>query len=156
MIRFDNILVPVDFSRHSESALSHAFELARAFGARVHLLHCYQVNMGSISPYAPVLPEDFGREIREAAQRKIDEWCARGEAAGVEVEGHLSQLFAPEGIIETAREVGADLIVMGTRGLTGFRHALLGSVAERTVRTAGCPVLTVKVEEADGEPSASR
>lgn len=151
MIRIRNILVPVDFSRHSECALSYAFELARAFGAKLHLLHCYQINMGSISPYAPVLPEHFGREIQEAAERKLEEWRSRGGEAGVDVEGHLSQLFAPEGITHTAQEIGADLIVMGTRGLTGFKHALLGSVAERTVRMATCPVLTVKAE-GDGPP----
>jgi nucleotide-binding universal stress UspA family protein len=65
---------------------------------------------------------------------------------GVQTEEHLSPLFPPEGIAESAAEVGADLIVMGTRGLTGFKHVLLGSVAERTVRTAPCPVLTVKAE----------
>lgn len=143
------ILVPVDFSSHSEKALEHAVELARRFDARVELLHCYQVGLGSVSPYGPVLPQEFGNEVKEAAERKLADWCRRVEEQGLTASCRLSQLFPPEAILFTAEELGADLIVMGTRGLTGFRHVLLGSVAERTVRTAECPVLTVR---ADGDP----
>jgi nucleotide-binding universal stress UspA family protein len=61
----------------------------------------------------------------------------------------VSSEFPPQAIIEMAEDIGADLIVMGTRGLTGIKHVMLGSVVERTVRSAPCPVLTVKTEEAN-------
>ena len=146
MEQIQTILVPVDFSSHSEKAVDYAVSIAKRFGAKMHLLHCYQINLGSISPYGPVMPENLGDEIRKAAEQKLTEWHERLAQQGVESEEHLSPLFPPEGIADTAADVGADLIVMGTRGLTGFKHVLLGSVAERTVRTAPCPVLTVKAD----------
>ena len=146
MAQIQTILVPVDFSSHSEIAVDYAVTIAKQFGAKLHLLHCYQINLGSISPYGPVMPENLGDEIRKAAEQKLGEWRAKLVQQGMQTEQHLSPLFPPEGIAESAAEVGADLIVMGTRGLTGFKHVLLGSVAERTVRTAPCPVLTVKAD----------
>jgi nucleotide-binding universal stress UspA family protein len=142
--RIEKILVPVDFSEHSARALEMAIDLAKAFGAEIHLLHCYQIQPLSISPYGIALPEDFDREVREGAERRMDEWRAKVMLEEIEVGVHLSSRFPSLQISETASEVGADLIVMGTRGLTGIKHALLGSVAERTLRLAPCPVLTVK------------
>ena len=146
MAQIQTILVPVDFSSHSEKAVDYAVSIAKRFGAKMHLLHCYQINLGSISPYGPVMPDNLGDEIRKAAEQKLSEWHERLVKQGIECAEHLSPLFPPEGIADTAADVGADLIVMGTRGLTGFKHVLLGSVAERTVRTAPCPVLTVKAD----------
>ena len=149
MGRIRTILVPVDFSPHADRALETAVELAKVFGAKVHLLHCYQINLGGISPYGLAIPENFDRDVRAAAQRMLDEWGEKVKAGGVEVEGHVSSMFPGMTIPTTAEEIGADLIVMGTRGLTGLKHVLLGSVAERTIRIAACPVLTVKVVEQD-------
>jgi universal stress protein A len=142
------ILVPVDFSPHADRALQSAVELAKVFGAELHLLHCYQINLGGISPYGLAIPESFDRDVRNAAQRKLDEWAEKARAGGVEVAVHVSPMFPGVTIPVVAEEVGADLIVMGTRGLTGLKHVLLGSVAERTIRTARCPVLTVKDDDA--------
>ena len=144
---FRRILVPVDFSDHSARALETAQELAKAFDATLLLLHCYQVNPGAVSPYGIVLPEGFDREVREAAARRLEEWRDKAAATGLEVEAHLSSTFPSMGIADAATEEKADLIVMGTRGLSGLKHVLLGSVAERTLRTAPCPVLTVKDSE---------
>jgi len=138
------ILVPVDFSEHSARALEMAIDLAKAFGSEIHLLHCYQIQPYGISPYGIVLPEDFDREVRQAAERHLDEWRAKVLLEDVEVGASLSSRFPSLEISETASEIGADLIVMGTRGLSGIKHVLLGSVAERTLRLAPCPVLTVK------------
>jgi nucleotide-binding universal stress UspA family protein len=142
--RIKKILVPVDFSEHSARALEMAIDLAKAFGAEIHLLHCYQIQPLSISPYGIALPESFDRDVREAAESRVDEWRAKVALEGVGVEASLSSRFPSLEISETASELGADLIVMGTRGLSGIRHVLLGSVAERTLRLAPCPVLTVK------------
>lgn len=147
MTRIQMILVPVDFSVHSAKALDHAIDLAKQFGAKIHLLHCYQINVGGISPYGLVLSESIDREFREAAARKLAEWRERTISEGVEVKEGLTPMFPSEAISKTAREIEADLIVMGTRGLTGLKHVVLGSVAERTIRIAPCPVLTVKDSE---------
>jgi len=148
MPRYETILVPVDFSEHSARALDHAIALAKVFDGRIDLLHCYQINAGGISPYGLVIPETLDKEVREAATAKLDEWRAKVEAAGVAVEADISPIFPSEAIANRAEEISADLIVMGTRGLTGGKHVLLGSVAERTIRTAPCPVLTVKDDDA--------
>jgi nucleotide-binding universal stress UspA family protein len=136
MTRIRTILVPVDFSAHSAEALDYAIDLAKVFGAAIHL-------------YGLVIPEDFDREVRAAAEQKLGEWGERARAQGLAVEERISPMFPAATLAETAKEISADLIVMGTRGLTGLRHVLLGSVAERTLRTAPCPVLTVKVPRDD-------
>jgi len=144
MVRIKTILVPVDFSDHSGRALEYAVDLAKQFGATVHLLHSYPINLGGVSPYGVVLPESFERDCREAASTQLDEWVSRVKSAGVTAESTVTPMFPSEAIAQRADEIGADLIVMGTRGLTGLKHVLLGSVAERTLRVAPCPVLTVK------------
>lgn len=144
MAGFRKILVPVDFSTHSSRALQTAIELAKAFGAKLHLLHCYQINVGAISPYGLVIPESFDRDIREAATKQLEQWRDKVTAQKIEVESEVSPLFPSEAIASIAERIGADLIVMGTRGLSGIKHVMLGSVAERTVRIAPCPVLTLK------------
>jgi nucleotide-binding universal stress UspA family protein len=149
MPRFEKILVPVDFSEHSARAVDHAVTLAKAFDGRIDLLHCYQINAGGISPYGLVIPESLDKEVREAALAKLDEWRGKVEAEGVDASADISPLFPSEAISNRAREISADVIVMGTRGLTGMKHVLLGSVAERTIRIAPCPVLTVKDEDTD-------
>ena len=149
MTQIRTILVPVDFSTHSAEALAYAIELAKVFGAGIHLLHCYQINVGGVSPYGLVIPEDFDREVRAAAGQKLGEWAEKVRAEGIAVEEQISPMFPAATLPATAAEISADLIVMGTRGLTGLRHVLLGSVAERTLRVAPCPVLTVKVPGED-------
>jgi nucleotide-binding universal stress UspA family protein len=146
MAGFRKILVPIDFSTHASQALETGIELAKVFKAKLHLLHCYQINVGAISPYGLVIPESFDRDIREAANRQLAKWRDKVAAEKIEVEAEVSPIFPSEAIATTAERIGADLIVMGTRGLSGIKHVLLGSVAERTVRIAPCPVLTVKAK----------
>ncbi|MDH3283791.1 MAG: universal stress protein [Acidobacteriota bacterium] len=148
MPQIKTILVPVDFSAHSRKALDYAVHLAKTFGAEIRLLHCYQINPGSLSPYGPVLPEEFTKELRSAAQSRLEEWRDLVSREGVVAHIELSAVFPSEAISRMAESLHADLIVIGTRGLTGLKHVLLGSVAERTVRTAPCPVLTVKDHDA--------
>jgi nucleotide-binding universal stress UspA family protein len=147
MSRFRKILVPIDFSDHSSAALDLAIDLARTHGGALHLLHCYPIDPGAISPYGIVLPEGFDRDVREAAGSQLGSWADKAAAANVPVEQHLSSMFPAEVIARMADELGVDLIVMGTRGLSGLKHVLLGSIAERVLRLAKCPVLTVKAPE---------
>jgi universal stress protein A len=145
VLEIRKILVPIDFSDHSQSALDDAVELARKFGAELHVLHCYPLYpIGGGSPYDLPPPPGFDRVIREPAKQQLSEWAGKARTNKVRVQEHLSANVPSEGIAELAKSLGADLIVMGTRGLSGLKHVVLGSVAERTVRIAPCPVMTVK------------
>jgi universal stress protein A len=146
--KIGKILVPVDFSDHSLRALEEAIEFAKVFGAEVHLLHCFQINPTAIANYGVVVRQSFDEDFRRAALRRLSEWREKVSAEGIPVQEHLEANFPSAAISVLARELGADLIVMGTRGLTGLKHVLLGSVAERTIRIAPCPVLTVKNDAA--------
>jgi nucleotide-binding universal stress UspA family protein len=147
MPRFQKILVPIDFSEHSSAALENAVELAKVFGSKLHLLHCYPIQPGGISPYGIVIPSSYVAELRKAATKQLAEWQAKRVPAGIAVESSTSSEAPAEAVLQTAKQIGADLIVIGTRGLTGLKHVMLGSVAERTVRLATCPVLTVHCAE---------
>jgi nucleotide-binding universal stress UspA family protein len=139
-----SILVPYDFSADADVALERAIELAKVFGARLHLLHVFHQPVEVLSPYEIALPVTLIEEVREAAARRLAPVAQRARDAGVEVESQVREGSPSEQIEAEARSLGVDLVVMGTRGYTGLKHVLLGSVAERTVRHAPCPVLTVK------------
>jgi nucleotide-binding universal stress UspA family protein len=144
-VEIHKILVPIDFSEHSRRAVDEALGLAEKFGAELHLLHCCPLYPASaIAPYDVSLPQNLEITIHEAARGFLAEWARKAGGRGIRVEKHLSASDPATGIADLAKTLGADLIVMGTRGLTGFKHALLGSVAERTIRIAPCSVLTVK------------
>jgi glycine betaine transporter len=149
MTRFETILVPVDFSDHSKEALDTAIQIAHLFGSTVHLLHCYHIQTAGISPYGIVLPSGYYADIRAAAEKHLNDWYEMVSNEGIQSESILSADSPALANNQAAEEVAADLIVMGTRGLSGLKHAVLGSVAERVVRLAPCPVLTVKHPEAD-------
>lgn len=143
------ILVPVDFSSHSGRALEDAIELAKTWGAELHLLHCYPIHPAAIDPYGIAVPETLEAEIRQSAERRLAEWRDRVAAEGVAVEAHTTAHLPSEEIPAAAERLGADLIVMGTRGLSGIKHVLLGSVTERALRAAPCPVWVVRDTAAD-------
>lgn len=144
-IALHKILVPTDFSEHAAGALQAAESLARPIGATLHLLHVVQMPVVPTMPEAaPVVPVTFWQELREHALRNLEKEKARLVAAGVKCELEVIEDVPGFAIAAAAERCRADLIVMGSRGLTGIKHALLGSVAERTVRSAPCPVLTVK------------
>jgi nucleotide-binding universal stress UspA family protein len=144
MSRFHDLLVPIDFSEHADAALDCALALAKASGGRVHLVHAYEIPLGTIPPYGVEVPQALLLGVRDAAARRLEKVTQRAQGAGIPVEAHLAHGPAASTIVETAQQLGVDLVVMGTRGLTGLKHVLLGSVAERVVRTAPCPVLTLK------------
>lgn len=141
-----NILVPVDFSAHSERAVEYATSVAKQFGAKLHLLHAYHLPIQVATPDQIVVPADFWTSVRNAASEKLQESAQKVAAEGVQVDTHLTEMAPAPAVTEAAEQLHVDLIVMGTRGLTGLKHVLLGSVAERVLRTAPCPVLTVKDE----------
>jgi nucleotide-binding universal stress UspA family protein len=148
MLEIRRIVVPTDFSADAARAYEVAIRFARSFEAEITLLHCYQINPGAISPYGIAMPAALDQQLRDAALRQLTEWSEKTISEGVKVQTQLLSLTPSLGIAQCVEEVGADLIVMGTRGLSGIQHVMLGSVAERTVRTAACPVLTVKATDA--------
>jgi nucleotide-binding universal stress UspA family protein len=144
MLEFRTILVPVDFSEHASRAFDAALDLAKTFQGRLHLIHSYPLPPVAMPPYDVSLPLGFDKALRDASEKQLGEWAARARKAGIEAAITVTPESPSEAIVSCAEKIGADLIVMGTRGLTGLKHVVLGSVAERTLRLAPCPVLTLK------------
>lgn len=138
------ILAAVDFSEPSDMALDAAIGLAKQFGAELHLVHAYSIPIPMVTPYEVAIPNVYLEETRKAANKHLQERLDKAKQAGLSAEAHLTEGVPHLAIDEMAKSVGAQLIVMGTHGHTGFTHMLLGSVAERTLRHAPCSVLTVK------------
>ena len=145
--RFTRILVPTDFSTASDAALATAKELAERFGASVHLLHVLE-DPYSTSAYATevygYLPPGLKESWQQDAEARLNALLPPEERT--RFGGTTGVIFGSpaKSIIEHAEGNGMDLIVMGTHGRSGVSHLLLGSVAERVVRTARCPVMTVR------------
>jgi nucleotide-binding universal stress UspA family protein len=139
-----HILVPTDFSDGSNQAFATALDMAQASGARLTLFHVNHVPTtvfpDVILPIAPELEEN----LEHSVQLVLDQWCERARAAGVEADTRTAFGATHTEICAAADDIGADLIVIGTHGRSGWSHALLGSVAEKVVRKAPCPVLTVR------------
>jgi len=149
------ILVPTDFSEPADLALRHARELARLFGAELQLLSSVYVSL--VWGHEPPVPiaADFLEAVRERAQQDLEERARALRASGIQVGCHVSFEHAPSAICTLAASWPADLIAMGTHGRSGIPHALLGSVAARSVRLAVCPVLTVRSGAAEPRPIRS-
>ena len=150
MIALKNILVATDFSEASDAALNYGRTLARTFGATLHVLHVtenvYLQAFGSEAYIASV--PDLQRDVDEAARKQLDGLLMDSDGSGPAVRKVLQTANAPaRTITEYATKEGVDLIVMGTHGRSGVAHLLMGSVAERVVRTAPCPVLSVRHPE---------
>jgi len=144
MKTIEKILVAVDFSEYADSVLDVAVEFAGQLNAELHLIHAFDVRIPLVTPYEVAIPTAFIEEAREAAASKLAALIQKVADDGVTATSHLSEVPAASAIVDLAEELGADLIIMGTRGHTGLKHVLLGSVAERTLRHAPCSVLTVK------------
>ncbi len=136
------IVVGTDFSETSGDVLRAAAEWARGSGAGLHLVHALQIPMPLIAPYEVAIPEGIIEGARREAQRQLEQ-VAKG-VSGVAVTTELASTPAHAALVDAAKRLPAELIVTGSRGLTGLKHALLGSVAERTLRYAPCSVLTVR------------
>jgi nucleotide-binding universal stress UspA family protein len=152
------ILVPVDFSPHAERAFGYAMALAQRFGATLGLLHVVEDPFVTGAWNSEVSVPNVG-ELLEGlianAERRLATLRQSAAALGVTAETALMTGAPAHAIVEHAKEGGFDLIVMGTHGHTGLSHVIMGSVAERVVRKAPCPVLTVHAREAAGANVAS-
>ncbi len=138
------ILVPTDFSETAEHGVVYAFQLAQALSAKVHLVHVY---------FVPVPPESAGlatsmfSDAEEAAEELLQAATAKYRDLPTFASNRVTTGDPVLAIIDAAKEVAADLIVIGTHGRRGVQRMLLGSVAESVLRSAPCPVLTVRLPE---------
>lgn len=137
------ILVATDFSEPAARALDYALTLAGALGAEVILVHVYEVPVYAFPDGAFLATAEISERLAEAARAALDAAIAARASSKVPLRGVL-RTGTPWTEIETAaKEEKADLVVVGTNGRTGLARALLGSVAEKVVRTSPCPVLTI-------------
>lgn len=132
-----HILVPVDFSEASLESFDHAVDLAKRYEAQILLMHVVEPIYYAV-PVAEVLAEQ-----KAFARSELERLAARLAARGVACHTLLCVGIPHVEIVNAARGDAADMIVMTTHGRTGFSHLMMGSVAEKVVRTAECPVLTV-------------
>jgi len=150
MIRLTTILVATDFSEPSDAALAYGRELSRTFGAKLIVLHVAE-NIAARAYGADgfVFAEpELQQEVETAARRQVDALISTEDRDLLKAEGAVITSSSPAfAITDYAQQITADLIVMGTHGRGAVAHLLLGSVAERVVRTAPCPVLTIRHPE---------
>ncbi len=146
-IDVERILVPVDFSAHARPVLDWAAHMAEEHGSRVLLLHVYHLPVEFQQLEGAYLPPDFWSNVKNEAEQQLGSYAEDLRGRGLEVEAVVREGYPATVIIEEAATQRANLIVIGTHGHTGLKHLLLGSIAERVVQKAPCPVLTVKSVE---------
>jgi len=141
------VLVATDFSEGSERAIEWATEVARAHGARIVLAHgLLPIGPMVAAPEAIPVPPEIYEEDRKRCAAELVKRAESLRAGGARVETHLGEGMPSRVIVDAADKLGADLVVAGTRGQTGWRRVFLGSTAAEIVRGARCPVLTVHPE----------
>lgn len=146
MKRFDTILFATDFSENSEQACDYALSLASSYSARLLVLHVINEPVDLRGFYVPHISfETLEKEIEEGAEKMMEKFCRTRLAGFSNFETKVVSGIPADEIVRLAKENDASLIVLGTQGRTGLDHFLFGSTAERVVRTAHCPVLTVRL-----------
>lgn len=147
MIKIEKILVPTDLSDYAVHALHYARELAATYGARLYLLHVVDTHWVG-PPWAAEFPgqvQDYMQQFRQNGKDGLNALVK--EIKGIEAEAVVEMGTPHVEIVRFAREQHIDLIVLATHGRRGLSHALIGSVAEKVVQMAPCPVLSVKHPE---------
>ena len=139
-----HILVPTDFSEYADSALDYAIELAKVLQARLIVLYVFHLSSLTLGEAPPAVLDDTLAAMETNAQHQVQMALARVQEAGLQGDSMIVEGIPFQVIIETAESQDIDLIVMGTHGRTGLTHALMGSVAEKVVRLAPCPVLVTR------------
>lgn len=150
------VLLATDGSQEAELAGRTAADVAEKTGSELHVVHVFGItpwypiypeatNFEGAEPEAPVLEEDLVRTSEQRARELLDAEVEKVRSAGADVaQVHLREGGVPQEIVGLAEEIGAGLVVMGSRGRGGIRRALMGSVSDAVVRHAHCPVLVVR------------
>jgi len=146
MIQLKKILLPTDFSDYSQNAAAYATEFANSFGAELHLLHVMQDLVATVPEPGLAFPPpgDYMQELQQSAEQGLAKLPDPPLNDGGKVVRVVRQGPPFLEVVRYAKENDIDLIIMGTHGRSGLSHVLLGSVAEKVVRKAPCPVLTVR------------
>jgi universal stress protein A len=149
LVTYQNLLVPIDFSEHSNKTIGYATQLAAFTGARIKILHVFQIPDYPAAFYQGLYTEHEQVKLHvETAKREANVQLAliaeEIRAKGLEVQAGLRLGNPYEEIVDEAKQMGADLIVIGSRGYRGLERLLLGSTAERVVQYSPCAVLIVK------------
>lgn len=147
MIPPKNILVPTDFSPNATHALEYALDLAKKLEAKVTVLHVYEIPVLGVPDGTLVLAANIAEQIVLGADQALVDLAARCKARGIEVSTRLENGDARDSVEAVAREIDADLVVMGTHGRRGVSRLLMGSVAEAVLRTSTRPVLIVRTPD---------
>lgn len=148
MSRITKILCPVDFSPPSDHAADYAVELAQQLGASVTFLHAWEIPVYAVPEGALTFGVDVMTRVEEAMQSQLAALVKRYVGRGVELFQRVHQGLPALEVVRLVDQAKIDLVVMGTHGRTGLSHVLLGSVAEKVVRTSPVPVLTVPSRKA--------
>jgi len=145
MKKFSTILFANDFSEGSEHAFDYALSLAKQYSAKILIVHIINEPVDLRGFYVPHISfENLEKEIADGAEKMMDRFCSENLADYDRFEKYVISGIPYEEIVRKAEESGADLIIMGTHGRKGVDHLLFGSTAERVVRNATCPVMTVR------------
>jgi universal stress protein A len=147
-IDLKRILVPVDFSPLSKKAVHYATRLARQFGAELNLFHVVEPEIPPAFDVFMMAPPPISNCAAASCTNRLDRLASSLRTAGVSrVQSTVRMGLAAFEIVEAAKELDVDLIVIATHGYTGWKHFAIGSTAERVVRAAPCPVLVVREKE---------
>ena len=141
---FNLILCAVDFSETSDRAFDYSVELARKLGAKIRVIHVFQISATALPGGLLVAPIDYENMLQEQLQDRLDTYIENKKVKDVEITTDICEGIPYLEITQAATDVHADMIVVGTHGRTGLPHMLMGSVAERVVRTADVPVVSVR------------
>jgi nucleotide-binding universal stress UspA family protein len=150
MIAIKNVLVATDFSEASETALTYGRAIVRTFNGSLHVMHVVDRAFleGMLADGAPANYANLLEELESAARRQLEKAVTEDDRRELSAKPVLLTFTSPaNGIVSYARDAKIDVIVMGTHGRGGLSHLIMGSVAEKVVRTAPCPVLTVRHPE---------
>jgi nucleotide-binding universal stress UspA family protein len=147
MLKFDNILVPTDFSEQFFIALDHAKEMARSIGSTLHILHTIET---TLMPHDMAFPAharlvDVEHEIENHAKEKLQKIKESLESEGFKVKTHITKGAPAAQIVEYAEDNDIGMICISTHGASGLEHFIFGSTTEKVLRTAKCPVFAVKI-----------
>jgi nucleotide-binding universal stress UspA family protein len=150
MVVIKNILVATDFSEPSGVALAYGRDLARNYNARLHVLHVVEDVLLRYSPEVGFVGGDLQRDLDALATRELNAFVTDDDRRTLNAVAVIDHGVNPaDTIVKYAKEHSIDLIVTGTHGRGAVKHFFMGSVAERVVRTAPCPALTVHAHERD-------
>ena len=147
---FEKILTAIDFSESSDFAFEYALTLAKQFQAELTIMHVINEPVDLRGFYVPHISfEQLEKEIEEGAEKMMEKFCQTKMGDFTRYTTAVVAGIPYEEILRKAAETGASLIVLGTHGRTGIDHLIFGSTAERVVRSATCPVLTIRMPVID-------